>query len=79
MTIDMILSSQKHDDKATIYLIEKFKPLLKKFASKLSYEDAYYDLLIDFIELIQNIRLETLRNRDEGSIVSYIAAWWSLL
>ena len=74
MTIDLILSSQKNDSQATLVLIEKFNPLLKKYAFKLFYEDAYNDLLVDFMELIQNIRLEFLHHKDEGGVVSYIVA-----
>jgi len=72
MTSDLIEKSQKGNNDATLLMIEKFNPLLKKYAYKLYYEDAYNDLLVDFIELIHNIRLDHIRNKDEGSIVSYI-------
>lgn len=72
MTIDDILSSQNGDGNSTLKLIEKFKPLLKKYAYKLSYEDAYNDLLIDFIELLHDIQIDRIYNKNEGGIVSYI-------
>ncbi len=66
MTIELISKSQSGDEDATLILIEKFKPLLKKYAYKLSYEDAYNDLLVDFIELIHNIQIYYIYNKDEG-------------
>ncbi len=72
MTIELISKSQSGDEDATLILIEKFKPLLKKYAYKLSYEDAYNDLLVDFIELIHNIQIYYIYNKDEGGAVSYI-------
>jgi hypothetical protein len=55
MTIDIIVRSQGGDGDATLLLIEKFNPLLKKYAYKLSYDDAYNDLLLNFIELLHNM------------------------
>lgn len=72
MTIDIIVKSQSGDSDSTLMLIEKFNPLLKKYAYKLSYEDAYNDLLLDFIELLHNMQIENIHNKREGSVVSYI-------
>lgn len=72
MLIDQILKTQEEDQSATLYLVEKFNPLLMKYAFKLHSEDAYNDLLLDFIELIHNIRLEQIHYKDDGHIVSYI-------
>lgn len=72
MTIDLISKSQEGDKKATLLMIRKFNPLLKKYANKLFYEDAYNDLLIDFIELLHNINIANLRKKSEGSLVSYM-------
>jgi hypothetical protein len=72
MIIDLITKAQEGNEDAALLMIKKFNPLLKKYAYKLSYEDAYDDLLLDFIELIHNIRLDHIRNKDEGSMVSYI-------
>lgn len=58
MTTGLISQSQNRDIDATLKLIEKFKPILKKYAYKLYYNDAYNDLLMDFIELIYNIKLD---------------------
>lgn len=73
MIIPLIKRLQSGDSDATLPLIEKFNPLLKKYAYKLSYDDAYNDLLLDFIELLHSIRLEQIRNKTEGGLVTYIA------
>ena len=72
MTIDIIERSQGGDGDATLLLIEKFNPLLKKYAYKLSYDDAYNDLLLNFIELLHNMQIENIHNKSEGSVISYI-------
>jgi len=72
MIFDLIVQSKDCNVNATMALINKFNPLLKKYAYKLFYEDAYNDLLVDFVELIQNIQLEHMHSRDEGSLISYI-------
>jgi RNA polymerase sigma factor (sigma-70 family) len=72
MTADLIAQSQTGSNDATLALIEKFNPLLKKYTYKLFYDDAYSDLLVDFIELLHNIKLGHLHDKSEGSLVSYI-------
>lgn len=72
MTVDLIVQSQKGDNYAVLKLIRNFDPLLKKYAFKLHYDDAYNDLLSDFIELLSKIRLNRIRNTSEGILVSYI-------
>lgn len=72
MTIDILAKSQSGNGNATLMLITKFNPLLKKYAYKLNYEDAYNDLLTDFISLLRNIQLEHIKDQSEGSMVSYI-------
>lgn len=73
MTFDLVRESQNGNQCATLYLLDKFKPLLKKYANKLGSEDAYEDLLLDFIELIHSIQLDNIRHKDESHIVSYIS------
>lgn len=72
MTFDLFVESQSGNSEALLTLIDKFKPLLKKYAYLLKYEDAYNDLQADFIEIVQNIQLDNLRNICEGALVSYI-------
>jgi len=73
MLIDHIRNSQNRDETATLLLLEKFRPLLKKYAHKLSYEDAFDDLQADFLALIQNLRLNEIHIHEDGGMVSYIA------
>jgi len=47
--------------------------LLKKYARKLGYEDAYSDLLVDFLSLIKKMNVRKMRNRSNGGIVLYIS------
>ncbi len=68
-----IKNSQAGDDEGTLSLVHKFGPLLKKYAYKLAYEDAYNDLLLDFLELLQNIKISDIQVQTEGGIVSYIS------
>lgn len=72
MLIDDIIKIQNGDSDLTLKLIEKFNPMLKKYAHNLYYEDAYHDLLADFIELLSNIKVERMQNKDEGCMISYV-------
>ncbi|AGC67701.1 RNA polymerase sigma factor, sigma-70 family [Thermoclostridium stercorarium subsp. stercorarium DSM 8532] len=72
MTIDIIAKLQNGNGNAAIVLINKFNPLLKKYAYKLNYEDAYNDLLADLISLLNNLQISNIKNQREESIVSYI-------
>jgi len=67
-----IIEFQSGNSDSILRLINKFLPLLKKYSRKLSYEDAYDDLLVDFIEIICDMKIEKMRNTEEGSIVTYI-------
>ena len=40
MLKDTIAAAQRNDEESLLALIEKFKPLLKKYAYKLHYEDS---------------------------------------
>lgn len=72
MIKELIVQSQTGNRDATLKLVEKFDPLLKKYAYKLYYDDAYNDLLLDFINILYNMRLDLLRDTSEGTLVSYI-------
>lgn len=66
-----IYTYQKLHDKSDLNeLIEQFKPLLKKYASKVSFEDSMQDLIVTFIETLNKIPLN--RIKDEKYILSYI-------
>ena len=60
------------NDSAVLNLSALFNPLLKKYAYKLSYEDAYNDLLLFFIELIKKLSRNPLRKQEDKYYLSYI-------
>lgn len=72
MLSEAITSAQHNNPDSLLALIEKFKPLLKKYAYKLHYEDAYYDLQLDFIQIILSINLDAQNQKSEGALVNYI-------
>lgn len=72
MIIDAIQESQHGNQEAILELIEKFSPALRKYARKLGTEDAFYDLQLDFIEIIQSIRCDGLKDRGDGAMVNYL-------
>lgn len=71
--VEKISEVQIYNKTCTLELIEQFKPLLKKYAYILNYEDAYYDLQAFLIELLNKINLSRLRSTDEQYIITYIA------
>ena len=54
MLDETIASAQHNNSESLLALIEKFKPLLKKYAYKLHYEDAYYDLQLLYSDYSDN-------------------------
>lgn len=72
MIIEEVYKIQRGDNTATLKLIEKFKPIIKKYAHSLSYEDAYDDLLVDFIELLSTLKADKLQNKNDGCLVAYL-------
>ncbi len=72
MLKDTIAAAQRNDEESLLALIEKFKPLLKKYAYKLHYEDSFYDLQLDFIQIVTTLNLEAQTKESEGALVNYI-------
>lgn len=66
------IDKAKTDEKEMMELINKFNPLLKKYAAKLNYEDAYSDILLYFIELIKSFNLNHISCLKDAAAVSYI-------
>ena len=73
MLLDDILKAQSGNEDVTLLLVNQFNPLLKKYARKLNYEDAYNDLVVEFLNLIKDIDVSNLSIKCDGSIVSYIS------
>ena len=70
--VKLIILAKQKDQEAILKLIDKFNPLLKKYAYLLKYEDALQDLIIFFIDLLYKIPDSLLQNYNEGKIVVYI-------
>ena len=68
----LVTSAQSGDNEAMLELIRRFNPLLRKYAKILASEDAYSDLLCDFIEMIRKLKISRLRNKADGVFVTYI-------
>lgn len=69
----LIIKAQGADNEAMLELINKFSPLLKKYARRLNYEDAQNDLILYFIQLIHGMNLEKMLCKENGSIINYIS------
>lgn len=68
---DCILAYQQGDAEAALELIDRFKPLLKKYAHMLHQEDSYEALQCYLLELLKGIRQNDLHSTDDGAIITY--------
>ena len=73
MNILKQISEAQNDHEKIEEIIKSFKPLLNKYARKLNYEDAYFDMRISFIELILNIKVEMFPENEDKYILGYIS------
>lgn len=69
---ELIERSKDGDQEALMTLIKKFDPLIKKYTKELNYEEAETDLIISFIELIKDIKLNIFPEKNDGLVVNYI-------
>lgn len=69
---NLMYHAQQGNQECCYAIIQKFEKLIKKYARKLSYEDAEEDLICFVVELIQLFPLENFSEKDEGKIVTYI-------
>ena len=72
MLSDLMKKAQKGDEDAMLKLIERFRPLFRKYAIKLNYEDAYEDIILFFIEFVHAVRLNDISSLKDEILVSYI-------
>lgn len=72
MICRLLARAQQGDEEAMLELIKRFQPLLKKYAKKMRYDDAYEDCLLFFIELVKTMDLKKLNITKDQAIVSYI-------
>lgn len=68
----LIQNVQENSEEDMLALIERFKPLMVKYARKLNYEDAYNDIVLCFITLIKSQNLCKLVSKADNIIVTYI-------
>lgn len=73
MLYQFIQEAQAGNQKAMLYLLEKFDPLLRKYSRRLRAEDSYQTMQLKFLELIQQINLNCLRNHLDAVITRYIS------
>ena len=66
---DLIVSAKDKNKDSLMEIINKFRPLIKKQAYALNYEDAENDLIVDMIELIYNMPFF----QHDGQAVTYIS------
>jgi len=63
---ESVQKARNYDEEALLLLINKYDPLLKKYAYKCNYEDAYNDLQLFFMDLILNkINLEKMNSTED--------------
>ena len=68
------LISRLPDEEAYVELIARFDKFLKKYAKLLDYEDAYRDLLVFYLELVNKLHNNNavIFPKNDGRIVNYI-------
>lgn len=62
---DLFLNAYNGNSFAQLQIVQRFQPLLKKYAALLKYEDAYSDLQLYLLELLHS-------RKDDGTLVKYI-------
>ena len=72
MICDLLAKAQANDNDALLELIDLFQPLLRKYARKLNYDDAYEDCVLFFIELTRSINLYRLHGQMDEVAAAYI-------
>ena len=73
MHYELLVRSQTGDQDAMLELTEAFRPLLKKYARKLNYEDSYDDLLLGLLEAVRAMKLDSLRAHNDAVAVKYLS------
>lgn len=66
---DLIVSAKDNNQDSLMELLNRFRPLIKKQAYALNYEDAENDLIVDMIELIYSMPIF----HNDGQAVQYIS------
>ena len=72
MLWEQIRLSKNGDETSILNLIERFSPLLRKYARKLNYEDSFLDMQLAFIEMLHAVQPYKLNSTSDGAVVKYI-------
>lgn len=72
MLTTLITEAQSGNQDAMMQLITQFQPLLRKYSRRLNYEDSDNDLILLFIESIMRTNINSIKQKSEGALVSYI-------
>ena len=72
--LESIIEVQKDRDGKLIDLINRFKPLISKYAYRLGYEDAFWDMQLRFIEIILSLNTNRLEALEYTELLTYICA-----
>ena len=70
---DKILAYQDGDTNAALELIEKFKPLIKRYAFFLHREDSFEDLQCFLLSMLKTWDTSRLSSTDDATVTRYIA------
>lgn len=72
--IELLEKAQKKDDIAMQELLEKFNPLLIKYARQLNveFEDGKQELNLAFIKLVLRLKIEMLVHMPDEVLISYV-------
>lgn len=70
---ELLTNAANHSEPGTLEIIERFKPLLRKYARLLRTEDAYDELQLELLKIIYTTSWKELHLQNEGAYVNYIA------
>lgn len=70
----LVECSMKGDKECMLEIINKFKPLIRKYSRKLNYDGSDSDLIICLLETINSIPVNNLEMQKDERIIGYINA-----
>ena len=68
-----ILAYQGGDSNAALELVEKFKPIIKRYAFFLHREDGFEDLQCFLLSMLKTWDTSRLSSTDDATVIRYIA------
>ena len=70
MLLELIERAKNNDNDAMLELINRFDRVIRKYARLLKYEDAYEDVVMEFIAFIRKFQIENV-------VIPFSKPWWS--